>query len=76
MWLLGPGWKSGSCQRTLVGHRKVLNEGYEPPGAGTGQGRESATVMCDSIISAALYIQNLGAVPSDCVAWRKFFKKV
>lgn len=29
----------------------------------------------DRIISAALCIQNLGAVPSDCVAWRRFFKK-
>lgn len=59
-----------------MGHRKVLSEGYEPLGAGTGQGWEGATVMYDSIISAALRIPNLGAVPSDCVAWRKFFKKV
>lgn len=29
----------------------------------------------DRIIPAALCIQNLGAVPSDCVAWRRFFKK-
>lgn len=35
-----------------------------------------AKAMHDNIISVALCIQNLGAVPSDCVAWRKFFKNV
>lgn len=43
MWLLGPERKPRSSQRALVGHRKVLNEGYESLGAGTGQGWESAT---------------------------------
>ena len=51
-----------------MGHRKVLNEEYEPRGAGAGRGGRVLLVMYYSISSVALCVQNLGAVPSDCVA--------
>lgn len=39
---LGPQAETKIFPESTVGHRKVLNEGYESLGAGTGQGWESA----------------------------------
>lgn len=51
-------------------------KGMNLSGLAQDRGGRVQLVMHDSIISVVLCIQNLGAVPSDCVAWRKFFKKV